>query len=402
MAERLTILSGLIRKELLALSRDLHSLAALFLMPLMFIVLMTLALQNVYEPPRPAQRYAVLDHDGAPAALALLRRWRTEQGAEQPLPADWRGALARAELGYVLELQPGFSQRVAALADEPGGAPADSPASGHVIVHLEPGTGAAVLLITRAQLERAVGELRARLLMSQLAPMGLGGSAPTAADLVLADRLGAGPRPSAVQHNVPAWLVFGMFFVVAALGSLFVEERRCGALARLRSMGVGVGLLLTAKALPYLAVNLLQALLMLAVGVWLMPALGSQGLSLQGVDLAALALALAAISAAAVGLGLLLATLMRSSAQALAIGPLANVLMAACGGIMVPTFVMPAAMQTLARLSPMNWALEALLTVLVRGGHAAQLLPQLLPLAALALFSFAAAALVLRRRPALA
>jgi len=402
MAERLTILSGLIRKELLALSRDLHSLAALFLMPLMFIVLMTLALQNVYEPPRPAQRYAVLDHDGAPAALALLRRWRTEQGAEQPLPADWRGALARAELGYVLELQPGFSQRVAALGDEPGGAPADSPASGHVIVHLEPGTGAAVLLITRAQLERAVGELRARLLMSQLAPMGLGGSAPTAADLVLADRLGAGPRPSAVQHNVPAWLVFGMFFVVAALGSLFVEERRCGALARLRSMGVGVGLLLTAKALPYLAVNLLQALLMLAVGVWLMPALGSQGLSLQGVDLAALALALAAISAAAVGLGLLLATLMRSSAQALAIGPLANVLMAACGGIMVPTFVMPAAMQTLARLSPMNWALEALLTVLVRGGHAAQLLPQLLPLAALALFSFAAAALVLWRRPALA
>jgi ABC-2 type transport system permease protein len=42
--------------------------------------------------------------------------------------------------------------------------------------------------------------------------------------------------------------------------------------------------------------------------------------------------------------------------------------MAALGGIMVPLFVMPAAMQQIARLSPMNWGLEGLLDVLLRGG----------------------------------
>ena len=42
--------------------------------------------------------------------------------------------------------------------------------------------------------------------------------------------------------------------------------------------------------------------------------------------------------------------------------------MAAAGGIMVPKFVMPGFMQRLVEVSPMNWGLEALLTVLLRGG----------------------------------
>ena len=34
------------------------------------------------------------------------------------------------------------------------------------------------------------------------------------------------------------WLIFGMFFVVASLSSLFVQERSTGALGRLQSLGV--------------------------------------------------------------------------------------------------------------------------------------------------------------------
>jgi membrane-associated protein len=39
------------KKELIALGRDVHGLAALFLMPLLFIVVMSLALKDVYAPP---------------------------------------------------------------------------------------------------------------------------------------------------------------------------------------------------------------------------------------------------------------------------------------------------------------------------------------------------------------
>jgi ABC-2 type transport system permease protein len=88
---------------------------------------------------------------------------------------------------------------------------------------------------------------------------------------------------------------------------------------------------------------------------------------------------------------------MRTHAQAHAVGPLLNVVMGAVGGVMVPTSVMPAAMQSVARLSPMNWSLEALLGVLVRGTPLTALASQLLPLLAMALVSLAAAAWRLHR-----
>ena len=44
-----------------------------------------------------------------------------------------------------------------------------------------------------------------------------------------------------------------------------------------------------------------------------------------------------------------------------------NIILAAIGGIMVPKSVMPEAMRQLAELSPMSWALDAFLTLLV--GH---------------------------------
>jgi hypothetical protein len=85
-----------------------------------------------------------------------------------------------------------------------------------------------------------------------------------------------------------------MFFVVASIAGLFVEERACGALARLRNLGARPWQLIVSKICPYLAVNAVQAALMLAVGVWLMPRIGGEGLSLQGVNWAALLLMLLA------------------------------------------------------------------------------------------------------------
>jgi len=218
--------------------------------------------------------------------------------------------------------------------------------------------------------------------------------------LVQAERYASsGPRPSAVQQNVPAWLVFGMFFVIASLSNLFVQERSTGALARLQSLGVPNLSLLASKALPYLGVNAVQAALMLAVGVWVMPLIGGEALSLAGIHWSALLLALGAVSLAAVGTALALACAVRTHAQASAVGPIVNVLMAAIGGIMVPKFIMPAFMQRLAELSPMNWGLEALLNVLLRGGDVASTLPYALRLGGFAALMFAVA-LLLFQRPA--
>ncbi|MGC3961887.1 MAG: hypothetical protein QM803_00805 [Rhodocyclaceae bacterium] len=50
------MLRALMAKELRALLRDIHGLGALFVMPLVFIVIMSLALKDVLQPAHPAVR----------------------------------------------------------------------------------------------------------------------------------------------------------------------------------------------------------------------------------------------------------------------------------------------------------------------------------------------------------
>ncbi|MCM5679174.1 ABC transporter permease [Schlegelella sp. S2-27] len=374
------MLGALVKKELLALSRDLHGLAALFLMPVIFIVIMSLALKDVYNPPLRELAYAVKVHDEGELAQALLAVWQERHGEPRALPVDWVGPLRSGQLKYVLVVEPGLSEELGRAA-----LPRRS------VLHLvtEPGMDSNLFNALRAELTAIAGEIKFRAVVSAV-----DADAPDTASmqaLVDAQRhASTGPRPTAVQQNVPAWLVFGMFFVVTSVAGLFIQERSSGTLARLHSLGVGRIMLLASKAVPYLGINAVQAALMLAVGVWLMPVLGGDALSLAGVDWAALTLAVAAVSAAAVGLALALSCLVRTHAQASAVGPILNVLMGAVGGIMVPKFVMPGFMQQLAGLSPMNWGLEALLTVLLRGGDVSATLPH-----AARLGAFAGAMLVL-------
>jgi ABC-2 type transport system permease protein len=384
------MLPALIKKELLALLRDPHGLAALFVMPVLFIIIMSLALKDYYSPPQRSLHYAVDARDNGELAQSLARSWQQRHGAPQALPADWQEQLRRGQLKYVLVLQPGLSDELALPS---------LPTAARIQLLTEPGLDANLFNALQAELAGSAGELKARTALAQTdAPP----PPPDASmhTLVQAERFAShGPRPSAVQQNVPAWLVFGMFFVIASLCGLVVQERSSGTLARLHSLGVPRSAQLASKALPYLGVNAVQAALMLAVGVWLMPQLGGDALSLAGIHWGALLIALLAISLAAVGLALALACAVRTHAQAAAIGPIANVLMAAIGGIMVPKFVMPTAMQRVAEWSPMNWGLEALLSVLLRGGDIAATLPHLLRLGGFAVLMFAIA-LLLFQRPA--
>ena len=77
------MLRALIRKELLALLRDPHALAALFLMPAAFIVIMSLALQNLYAPPLQQLPYAIDSATDSPAArrISATVRWSLTQSA---------------------------------------------------------------------------------------------------------------------------------------------------------------------------------------------------------------------------------------------------------------------------------------------------------------------------------
>jgi ABC-2 type transport system permease protein len=381
--------AALIKKELLSLTRDVHGMAALFLMPMVFIVVMSMALQDVYSPATKVLSYAVANQDAGKMAGVLVERWAKEVGVAQPLADNWREELVAGRLQYVLVIEPGFSAQAS-----------DMSGTGEAKARLlaEPGMGHAMFEMQRSRLLAMVAQLRAEVLLSQL-DLGVNVAALIKQTPVVAERVSVGgARPTAVQQNVPAWLVFGMFFVVASIAGLFVEERACGALARLRSLGAQPWQLIVSKIVPYVLVNGIQAVLMLAVGVWLMPVIGGDGMSLAGVNWAALLVMLLAISLAAVSLALNVACLVSTHAQAATLGPILNILMAALGGIMVPAFVMPPVMQQIAAFSPMNWGLEGLLDVLLRGGNLASILPEVGKLAVFALLMLTIGFALFRRR----
>jgi len=382
------MLRALMKKELLALSRDLFGMAALFLMPAVFIVVMSMALKDVYSPAVKPLAYAVENLDQGKVAARLLDRWAKEAGAPLPLPERWREDLQAGRLQYVLVVEPGFSAQMGELG---------SKGEAKLRLLAEPGLDHALFESRRARLIAEAAQLRAELLLAQL-DLGINVQALAGRPTVVAERTTAGPRPTAVQQNVPAWLVFGMFFVVASITGLFVEERDCGALARLRSLGAQPWQLIMGKTAPYLLVNVVQAALMLAVGVWLMPVIGGEGMSLQGVHWDALLLMVLAVGLAAVSLALAVACLVSTHGQAATIGPVLNILMAALGGVMVPTFIMPPVMREIARFSPMNWGLEGLLDVLLRSGDIASVLPEAGKLGAFALLMLAAGFLLFKRR----
>ena len=198
----------------------------------------------------------------------------------------------------------------------------------------------------------------------------------------------SGRKMTAVQQSVPAWLIFGMFFVVIPISGVLVQERNDGTLTRIVTFGVRPGAVLAGKLVAFMALNWVQLVLMLVVGRWLVPALGGDALYLD-LQPGWFALMVFATSAAAVGMALLIAAFTRTFDQAAALGGGANVVLGALAGIMVPRNLMPAGMQTLSEWSPMGWALDGMQTVFLGAPDAAQVLPKVMLLLAFAIVCLA-------------
>jgi len=203
--------------------------------------------------------------------------------------------------------------------------------------------------------------------------------------------------PNSVQQNVPAWLIFSMFFIVIPVSNAFIAERNFGTLMRLRSMNVSRGYILFGKIAPYFIINLIQAGIMLLIGMYMVPLLGGEALS-PGASPGGLALIICSLSLCAISLALLVATLSNTTEQATVIGGVGNIILGALGGIMVPKFVMPDFMQRVANISPMSWGLEGFLDILLRGGNVLDVIPESLLLVALAALSLMITSIALRRK----
>ncbi|MBK8369518.1 MAG: ABC transporter permease [Bacteroidetes bacterium] len=181
--------------------------------------------------------------------------------------------------------------------------------------------------------------------------------------------------PNSVQHNVPAWTLFAMFFICIPLAGNIIRERDDGSAFRLLTMPGSYMIVILGKMLTYVIVSLIQFALMLCVGVFILPLLGLPELNI-GNNLPVLFLVAFAAGLAATGFGLLVGTIATSHDQASLFGAVFVIILAAIGGIWVPTFVMPEVMKKIAVISPLNWGLEAFYGIFLRNFGFKEIFPE--------------------------
>ncbi|MBF4471234.1 ABC transporter permease [Flavobacterium sp. HJJ] len=182
--------------------------------------------------------------------------------------------------------------------------------------------------------------------------------------------------PNSVQHNVPAWTLFAVFFIVIPLSINMVKEKSQGTFVRLRTNPVSNRVVLAGKTVMYLIICLIQFYMMIAVAVFLFPHLGLPPLNVEG-NLILMSIVALFSGLAAIGFGILLGTIAKTQEQSAPFGATSVIILAAIGGVWVPVFAMPKVMQIIAQSSPMNWGLEAFYDVLLRNGSLLDLLPEL-------------------------
>ncbi len=377
-------------KELMLLRRDLGGLITLFLMPLMFIVVFSLALGGLYEPDEAESLEVPVSTAGAgEAAARAVERLDAVDGLTmlrqidgQPLdPARVAALVAAAEYPVGIVFPEGFTAalddprlltggvdlplRVTAIVDPAASAPVTAPIEAALRGALQQEVGRA---LSSAGVEALLAGLGASLpaeARQQLAAMqqaaGGDGQAPP---LVTVDRqvppgVEREQFPSTYQQNVPSYTVLGVFFIATVMITSVFRERTSGAMRRLRAAPVGRAPIVLGKLIPYYLINLVQIVIMFAVGRLIF------GLELGSVP--ALLVVSLPLALTATGLGMAIANLARSETQGIGLAVMLVLTLAALGGSMVPSFIMPEAMQLIGRVTPHAWAIQGFQDVLVRG-----------------------------------
>ena len=191
--------------------------------------------------------------------------------------------------------------------------------------------------------------------------------------------------PSRVQITRPANVVQGsfngnaqasagqlitwVFIPLLGTSALFAYERSGGTLRRLLTTPVGKPAYLLGTIAGQLTVALVQMLLLVVFGAWVL------GLS-WGQSPAGLALLLASFGLASVALGTMLGTFVRSESQANGVSLTLGMSLALLGGCWYPLELFPPAARTAALLLPTAWAMQGLNNLVLRGQGLAGVLPQ--------------------------
>ncbi len=371
------MLKVMLVKEFLLIWRDKYALAALFILPCIFILIMSIALQDTFGSDRAMLRYAVVDKDHSSLSEQAVSHLAAQAGFQEQKMLNThlkRQQSLKHNLDIILTIPKGFAGNIAKTTfSKP-----------LLLLEAAANIKQEMLTIYKTNLALIILQLRVAKIKDEF----LGGADGQDIENIDISKLvkvrfnsmALDKKPTSTQQSVPSWIVFGMFFIVIPMSTVFINERRQNTLTRMRTMNISIPVLFAGKIIPYMLINQLQVWLMILVGIYVVPFFGAAALT-PGNSIIALLMVASGLSIAAIGTALLIAVLTETVEQATTIGGIINILMAAVGGVMVPKFIMPLSMQKIASFSPMSWGLDGFLDIFLRGLGAQDVLAETLYLA---------------------
>jgi len=397
-----------IHKEFLLLVRDRAGLALMFLMPLALVIVITIIQDNTFKIVNNSKISLILvNNDQGDIGKTIEKSLEESKSFSINRSIEGRPATAEIaerivasgdyKLGIVLPegLSAGIRQqiknRISLMLADFGlveKVPTELDAL-EILIYFDPVTRKAFKDSIRNSIEKIIFQVESGVLYEILYTE-LSKSNPEANrrqfdktdELVIFKEIIASRSerkiiPNSVQHNVPAWTMFAMFFIVISLSGNIVNEKKQGSSVRLRTIPGTSSVVFAGKLIIYTTVCLVQFGLMLIAGLFFMPLIGLPTLVLGTNYFPMLAVALFS-ALAATGYGVAVGSIASSQEQATTFGAISVIILAALGGIWVPVFAMPSTMQFISKFSPLNWGLTAFYDIFLRNSGFSTIFPQII------------------------
>lgn len=370
MIEALLRIFALTRKELLAVLKDKRSRMSLIVPPILqCLIYGYVATYDLNDVP-----YAVLDRDRSSAAQALLAKLDGSgifhRVANLNTVEEVRRAINQRQALLVLQIDPDFERRLLL----------QQPANVQIIADgRNSNTAGTAVGYVNAIVETFNGEWRAAHGMAN----------PTVRTTT---RAWYNPNLETRWHMIPA--LIGTLTLIQTLmltGLSVAREREQGTFDQLLVTPFRPAEIMAGKALPAILVGVVQATMILLIAqLWFnIPFAGSFVTLYAGLSLFLLA---------AVGIGLLMSSLAATLQQAMLYSFLIMMPFTLLSGLTTPISSMPELLQLLTYLNPLRYAINIAHRVYLEGATLSLLLPELWPLAVIALITLSISSWLFRHR----
>lgn len=374
-------------KDLQILLRDRGDLLMLFLMPLVFVIVMTGALGAIGKGEEDTRiPLPVVNLDGGESAQALLDHIDVAGGVRVELhpEAEAMDLLGKNEITRVLIVPADFTSSVGAgqpvtlrLLSHPDADSQETEAVRRVVDGVAGDMSLEIQILAALQqmgemqadvpeasqafsVERMQAQARSQFERSQTKPLVGVMQREPAQEEEREEPVGTG------DIAVPGITVLFVFMTAQTAAHSIYDEKKTGTFRRLLAAPMSKASVLGGKALPSFFTGMIQAAVIFAFGIVGLELLGLTPATLGNEPLATI-LVLLLLALCSSAFGILLAAIARTESQ---IGGLSMLLvwgLGLVGGCIIPVFILERFLGPLPMITPHYWANQALVDLMVRG-----------------------------------